>query len=229
MSQFLTDKNAIQKWLDEMNITNYQILDDSTVNVHRSVNLKNKNLTHIPIQFRELNGTFDCSYNQLTSLAGSPLDVKASFNCSHNQLTSLEGGPSFVYNNYTSVNNKLISLKGLPKETHILYLGNNPPITLDCFAKVHSVDCQDVSIKLPENLDSIIEFNYFTHVCKLEEEKIELFKNDYSLMTSKTSSFMLAIEYPEFIERINAFKEKVILEKIVSTQQIKSSQTKNKL
>jgi hypothetical protein len=38
-------------------------------------------------------GYFGCSYNQLTSLEGSPKEVGGSFDCSYNQLTSLEGSP----------------------------------------------------------------------------------------------------------------------------------------
>jgi hypothetical protein len=50
-------------------------------------------------------GSFDCSYNQLTSLEGSPKSVEGSFWCENNQLISLEGSPKTVGRHFYCNNN----------------------------------------------------------------------------------------------------------------------------
>ena len=42
-------------------------------------------MTEIPIQFNEVNGSFYCDDNQLTSLEGSPKIVEGHFDCANNQ------------------------------------------------------------------------------------------------------------------------------------------------
>jgi len=98
----------IKKWLDEMNIIDYIINDDLTIDVKRDVDLYYKNLSSFPeyIKFNKVEGGFYCSYNQLTSLEGSPSSVGGSFLCDNNQLTSLEGGPSSVGGTFFCRNNK---------------------------------------------------------------------------------------------------------------------------
>jgi hypothetical protein len=83
-----------------------------------------------------INGYFDCSFNnlttleggpeivgfdyicynnKLTSLQGAPKTIGGNFTCNGNQLTSLEGGPERVWGNYWCFNNKLTSLIGSPR------------------------------------------------------------------------------------------------------------------
>ena len=58
-------------------------------------------------------GSFNCKYNQLTSLEGAPKEVQGHFNCSYNKLASLEGAPKEVDGNFICLNNlDLKSLKG---------------------------------------------------------------------------------------------------------------------
>ncbi|MFW6130870.1 MAG: hypothetical protein ACOC56_06750, partial [Atribacterota bacterium] len=92
----LKTKKEIKKWLDKHQITNYTINDDLTVDVDENVDLSHRNLTEMPIQFNKVNGTFYCTYNQLTSLVGAPKKVFGYFYCSNNKLTSLEGAPEKV-------------------------------------------------------------------------------------------------------------------------------------
>lgn len=106
----------INDWLEKMNITNYVIKEDLTVNVSGNVYIFGKSLTHIPIQFGIVRGDFDCSNNNLTSLKGSPHEVGAELDCSYNMLTNLEYGPTIVNGNLYCNNNKLTSLEGAPKE-----------------------------------------------------------------------------------------------------------------
>ena len=59
---------------------------------------------------------FDCSHENLTSLKGSPKEVKGTFNCGHNKLTSLEGAPSIVDGHFVCRDNyELTSLEGVHK------------------------------------------------------------------------------------------------------------------
>jgi hypothetical protein len=98
-------------------ITNYTINDDFTVDVSGDVDLMDyyPKLTKIPLKFNNVDGYFDCSLNNLTTLEGSPKEVSFDFDCSHNQLITLEGGPEFVHIDFCCHNNKLTSLKGGPE------------------------------------------------------------------------------------------------------------------
>jgi hypothetical protein len=64
-----------------------------------NVILKDIYLTSLPEWLGEvdrIDGIFDCSGNQLTSLKNSPRAVLGCFYCDRNQLTSLEGAPEEV-------------------------------------------------------------------------------------------------------------------------------------
>jgi hypothetical protein len=89
-------KVKTEAWLKEMWIKNYTINDDLTVDVNGPVDLYEKELTSIPVQFCKVTGWFNCSRNQLTSLVGAPKKVGKSFHCFFNQLTSLAGAPHTV-------------------------------------------------------------------------------------------------------------------------------------
>jgi hypothetical protein len=62
-----------------------------------------------------ISGIFDCSYNNLTSLEGSPKSVGLDFDCSDNNLTSLEGVPKSVGRDFYCSYNNLTSLEGAPE------------------------------------------------------------------------------------------------------------------
>ena len=66
-NQFLSDQREITAWLVRMNIKNYSIQPNGIVDVNGDVNLYNKKLTSIPVQFGSVGEDFDCSYNNLTS------------------------------------------------------------------------------------------------------------------------------------------------------------------
>jgi len=53
--------------LNELGIKNYTIRDNGTVDVTGDVNIKDRGLTKLPVQFGVVTGEFDCSYNKLTS------------------------------------------------------------------------------------------------------------------------------------------------------------------
>jgi hypothetical protein len=96
VATFIDNKEDIKMWLEKMNITNYTIHDDLTVDANCFINLSKKELTHIPIQFGVIGGGFDISYNTLTTLKGSPSKTYGPFNCHNNPLINLNYAPKAV-------------------------------------------------------------------------------------------------------------------------------------
>jgi len=92
-------KALIEKWLDEMKLSNSShINDDYTINYAGSVDLWNKKLDKLPdyIQFNKVYGKFNIGKNNLTSLKGCPLFVAGFFACNNNQLKNLDFFPECV-------------------------------------------------------------------------------------------------------------------------------------
>ena len=72
---FLESKQDIDFICKKYRITNYTINEDGSIDVDGDVNLSGAKLTKLPLNFRSVSGNFNCSYNQLTSLEGSPQSV----------------------------------------------------------------------------------------------------------------------------------------------------------
>ena len=68
-------------------------------------------LSEIPIRFRNVFGSFDCSNNNLTNLENSPLFIEGGFNVSYNNLISLFGMPKHINLSFVCFANNLISLQ----------------------------------------------------------------------------------------------------------------------
>lgn len=114
-SQFFKTYEETENWLIEMGIKNYEITQDLLVNVDGNVNLSQKNIKYIPVQFDVVFGCFYIYGNNLTSLEGCPTYVERDFSCSGNQLTSLYKMPKNVKGLILCNNNKLTSLVFSPK------------------------------------------------------------------------------------------------------------------
>jgi len=126
----LTDETEIEKWLDDNKVLYYTI-DNGVVNVNGRVDLHHKRLTSIPVQFGKVTESFDCSENELKSLAGCPHKVGEWFDCSRNKLKNLVGGPQSV-EAYYCTRNELTDLTGIAYNIgHDIYCGNNPLESLD--------------------------------------------------------------------------------------------------
>jgi hypothetical protein len=99
----------ITKWLDEMEITKYNINSDFTIDVNENIFLYNHNMIKFPeyIRFNIAKGEIYCDGNQLITLTGFPKTVNGFFNCSNNQLSNLEGCPKTVGTNFWCKNNKV--------------------------------------------------------------------------------------------------------------------------
>ena len=84
--------------------------------VRGDLNLRQQDLTELPdLSTITVNGSFDCSFNQLTSLKGAPQSFGGNFDCSGNQLTSLQGAPQSVGGNFYCHYNQLTSLEHAPQ------------------------------------------------------------------------------------------------------------------
>lgn len=74
--------------------------------INNDLFLYNFGLYFLPI-IKEINGSFYCAFNQLTTLKGAPQKVDGSFYCHQNQLTSLEYVPQEIngtlYCNYNNI------------------------------------------------------------------------------------------------------------------------------
>jgi len=131
MTEFYSTQKEIDAWLQAAGVKNYTINADMSVDVEGGVNLSKKNLTHIPVNFRHVSGSFLCEENQLVSLKGSPQSVGRVFNCSNNLLTSLLYGPKTVGASYICERNQLTSLQYIATTiNHVRQMGfyHNPSI-----------------------------------------------------------------------------------------------------
>jgi|GEM_PF-3113469 len=101
-------------WLNTMGVKNYSFNEYGQVNVKGDVNLNNKGIYNIEVEFGLIEGMFSCDFNHLNNLIGAPNAVCESFSCSNNNLTSLEGSPSLVCWDFICSDNRLKSLEGGP-------------------------------------------------------------------------------------------------------------------
>ena len=101
---------------EKYGIKNYTINPDGSIDVNGRVDLSDKGLVEIPILFNRVSRDFDCGFNKLTSLKGSPRWIGGNFECDHNRLTSLEFSPDYVGSGFFCGNNDLTDLVGSPKE-----------------------------------------------------------------------------------------------------------------
>lgn len=115
-SQFFKTREEIEQWLNDMeNIDIFNINDDLSVDAG-NVYIYDKELTYFPVQFRRINGHFNCGMNHLTSLKGCPMSIKGNFIFWQNELTSLEYCPQEVGGYIDCDVNHLTSLVFAPKK-----------------------------------------------------------------------------------------------------------------
>ena len=103
--------------------------DDGSISVNGNVVLTNKSITHLPVRFHKVDGSFDCRYTNLTSLEGSPQEVGGYFDCSSTKIITLKGGPKKVGSYFSCESTNIISLKGSPKKVGGTFWCNNTKIT----------------------------------------------------------------------------------------------------
>jgi hypothetical protein len=171
-------KEAIQAWLNHMNIKNYTINDDLTVDVNDWVDLSKRKLTEIPVQFGTVIGCFSVWDNDLTSLKGCPFKVTESFNCSKNKLTSLEYCPQEVGHVLGFDDNLIFSVEYAPK-----VIG-----TLSLHDEITNKNILDISS---------LNFRYFKHDCH-KANIIPMFKDFYGFYDKFMRPNILSLTSQEF-------------------------------
>lgn len=106
----------IKTWLDQMEIKNYTINNDLTVDVNGDVHLSKCKLKTLPIVFNKVFGGFYCYENELTSLNGCPREVGGEFDCEDNNLTSLDWCPDCIHGGFKFSGNKDLKITTYPKQ-----------------------------------------------------------------------------------------------------------------
>ena len=109
-------------------IENYTINPDGSIDVDEEVDLYNKNLKKLPLKFNKVNEWFDCSFNQLTTLEGSPVEVNDGFDCSNNKLTSFEFAPKIIRGYFDCDSNNIKTFEYFPRFVKSDFLCDNNPI-----------------------------------------------------------------------------------------------------
>lgn len=98
-NKFFKTYEETRKWIEKMDIKNFTINQNLTIDIHRNeiVDLRSCNLNFIPVKFGNVNGDFIISNNRLTSLEGCPDFVSGHFEFSDNKISSLKGFPKMNY------------------------------------------------------------------------------------------------------------------------------------
>ena len=105
----------IKKICRKYDITGYSINKGGSVDIDGDLDLDGYNLKKLPLKFNIIYGSFECVGNYLTSLGGSPTEVRGDFDCSSNELCTLVGGPKIVSGDYFCLDNHLDDFCGFPE------------------------------------------------------------------------------------------------------------------
>ncbi len=143
------------------------INSDGTVDSDKYVDLYALDLEKLPLRFGDVEATFNCSINHITSLEGSPQHVGGDFDCSSNDLTTLVGSPKIVGGHFYCEKNKLTTLVGGPEivKGNFIVVDNNINSFEGFPRSVGRFDCSANPIfhvwKLFHSPDKIELFNEF--------------------------------------------------------------------
>ncbi len=179
-SENQNNPDQIEKICQKYNIKNYKINSDGSVDVDGSVDLFQKNLTRLPLNFGKVSGGFSCSDNKLTTLEGSPKFVGSNFDCYENLITSLKGGPMEVGGFFDCMGNLLTDLKGAPKKIGTDFdCCHNKILTLDGFPIDFEGELElsgnpvieFMKIFGRKNILESLRFNYFVGGNKIHESR----------------------------------------------------------
>lgn len=97
---------------------------DELFYIEGNLNLSNMGLTRLPdLSDCQVNGSFDCSHNPLTSLRGCPMYVCGDFTCTHTNITTLKHMSNVEDSFDANINlshNKLKNLQGMSESIDVL-------------------------------------------------------------------------------------------------------------
>lgn len=109
------NEDQIIKWLKQVKISNYSINADKTIDIDGDLNLFDRRLNNLPVQFGKVTGNFYARHNLFSSLRGFPTDVAGDFSFSHNpNIKNLMGGNGIKIGGRLLLENTLLdSLEGI--------------------------------------------------------------------------------------------------------------------
>jgi hypothetical protein len=104
-----------EKRLRDWNIA-YEKTPEGRLRINGNLDISNKHLSVLPdFSEVEVTGSFDCSHNTISSLAGSPYKVGKHMNCDETNIRDLEGAPRTVGGDFTCRSYFLLTLRGGPE------------------------------------------------------------------------------------------------------------------
>ena len=96
------------------NIKNYTINPDGSIDVNTFVWLRYKELKKLPLKFNKVNGDFNCNFNMMKSLEGSPIEINGYFDCGDNELKSFEFAPKIIRGSFDCSWNNIKTFEYFP-------------------------------------------------------------------------------------------------------------------
>lgn len=180
-------KIEIERWLDNCEIENYELVKDSlygfVVDVTGSVFLSSFKSKTIDVKFNVVLGNFTCWATQLTSLRGCPEAVVGSFDCSGNYLVNLLDAPKEVAGDFNCSSNQLVTLEGIAKNIKSLNCESNQLTHIDSiyFAALENFNFQ--KNPLPQ---SILQANSVEELKRILERDTLHFMLDAQTVKGKT-------------------------------------------
>ena len=147
------------------------------ITVIASLDLSEMKLTELPkMSHITINGSFNCSYNQITSYKDCPI-VNGSFNCSFNQIKSFKYCPN-IKGDFWCYSNQIKSFKYCPNIKGDFSCSLNQIISFkDCPLINGDFYCHDNQITSFKDCPEIrgyfhSDYNIFEKVLKYSKEKI---------------------------------------------------------
>ena len=188
------EKNHIDSICNKLDITDYTINNDGSIDVDGNVDLYSRDLTELPLIFNKVSRHFDCSDNQLTTLKGCPKKIGGNFDCSYNKLTSLEYLSSSIIKGDINVSkNKLTNLIGSPRHATDFECQHNFLTSLEgCPSHVDSLDCSN---------NDITTFLYFPDTIN----RLYFMNNSFNIFFLKTVKSLEYDEHLVFIKYLNHY------------------------
>jgi hypothetical protein len=230
------DYSNIKELCLEYGIKDYTINKDLTIDVDGDVNLRNLNITEIPLNFNKVMGKFCIVNTKIKSLKGCPKYIGSDFELFFcKDLESFEHGPTYVGGNIDAFSTGIKSLKGLLdvinnldlSSSRLTSLKNSPKIInghfdvssnkLDSFEGIENTIFNGVYLDLRFN--NISSFDFFPIIdnkrVHLESNPIEtiwdLFKDLSKIELFNDYDPIRIIDGNRYIilDRLNSFLEDV--------------------
>ena len=186
-------------------IKNYTINEDKSIDVDGDVDLINKDLTKLPLNFRNVIGYFDCVSNNLTTLEGAPEILGSYFDCSDNKLITLEGAPETVDDNFYCYHNNLTTLEGSPRR-----VGGN----FNCYVNKNLMSLEGISPTIHGDFNCLYTpvFYFWKEFLNKDKSLIDSFVEEWDVIHEDT----VIIEVLEGWMEDNNINVKIDIEKIKS-------------